>query len=248
MMAGSGRGCARHGRVSGHTGPVHTTARPPRPRAARRAARPAAQARRRPRARSCHFVVRRVGMKAGLLRVGSSNFRGMGGVGVILAILAFGGAVGGTAYISQQPEPIAVESPQSLVTDGSHSSPESAVKGFIGNVLLDNVPGACNYVLPDEQSTCNNDYAAQSSQGNSSDSVTGDVGVGNAVVNGSLALVPVVGKLCTSGSCQSTSGNGLPNGTSFQYAYEQAMNVNNNGNLFPCEELDGTWYVSIPSL
>lgn len=178
----------------------------------------------------------------------TNNLRGMGGIAAILAVLAYGGAIGGTIYISQQPGRIVTESPQSLLNDGNHRSPEAAVKGLFGNILLNNIPGACGYLLPDEQATCNNDYASQSSQGGSAPSTTGDLGVGNAIVSGSLALVPVVGKYCSSGSCQSLSGDGLPPGMSFQTAFKQAMNINNAGNLIPCEEVDGIWYVSFPNL
>ena len=178
----------------------------------------------------------------------TNNFRGMGGIAAILAVLASGGAIGGTVYISQQPGRIAAESPQNLVNDGNHSSPEAAVKGLLGNIMLGNIPGACGYLLPDEQSTCNNNYAIQSSQGDTTSSVTGDFGVGHAIIRGSVALVPVVGRFCSSGSCQSFSSDGLPSGMSFQTAFQQAMSMNNAVNLIPCEEINGTWYVSYPTL
>lgn len=175
------------------------------------------------------------------------NFRGTGGAAAIFAILAFGGALGGTVYISQQPDQVTVESPQSLVNDGNHGSPGAAAEGFLGNIMLDNAPGACSYVLPDEQSTCNS-ASATSSQGGSAVAITGNAGVGNAIISGTLALVPVIGRICSSGSCTSYSASGLPAGTSFQTAYEQAMNYNSAGNLIPCEEIDGAWYVSVPDL
>lgn len=145
------------------------------------------------------------------------------------------------------PRSIVIESPQSLVNDANHSSPEAAVKGFFGSALLGDGPGACGYLLPDEQGICNNTYA-QSSQGGSLWATTGAIGVGNAVMSGSLALVPIRGKLCTSGSCQSFVGDGLPVGTSFQNAFQQAMNQNSNSNLAPCERIGGAWYVDFPGL
>lgn len=173
----------------------------------------------------------------------TTNIRA-GSPAAVLAVVALGTATGGTLYMSQQPG-VAIESPQTLASEGSHSSPDSAVKGLLGNLLIGNIPGACGYLLPDEQSECNAAYAARGSQ----PSVTGSVGVGSAVVNGTLALVPVTGKICSAGRCVLPHATGLPPGASFLQAYRQAMGSSNgNGNLFPCDENDGVWYVSIPGL
>jgi hypothetical protein len=168
----------------------------------------------------------------------TTNFRA-GGITAIVAILALGSAAGGTIYISQQPRGGAIESPQNLAEEGGHNSPTAAAKGFFGDVLLGDMPGACSYMLPDEQGTCNL-LAPSGAQ----ESLAGSkVGTGNAVVNGTLALVPMIGKLCAAGKCISNSNNGLPRGMSFQAAFQQAMRT--TGNLVPCEEVGGLWYVSI---
>jgi MFS family permease len=178
----------------------------------------------------------------------TNNFRGTGGLAAVLAILAFAGAVGGTVSLSPQPELMPVESPQSLVNGGNHSSPEAAVKGYIGNALLGNAPGACSFVLPDEQAACLDSYVmAPSSEEGSTVPLTGSVGVRNAIIDGSLALVPVIGRLCSSGGCESFSGDGLPAGASFEAAFQQAMGSNDNANLLPSEEIEGSWYVSDPT-
>lgn len=172
------------------------------------------------------------------------NFRGLGGItAIIIAILAFGGALGGTAYIAQLPNPITIESPQNLITDASHASPEAAVKGMVGNILLSNRPGVCSYLLPGEQATCNADVFNSLGNGNTFTAYTGSVGVGNAVIKGNLALVPVIGRMCSSGTCSSVRGE-YPSGKSFQTAFQQTMSNDWNG-LIPCEEVAGSWYVDL---
>lgn len=185
---------------------------------------------------------------ANIDRSRTNNFRGMGGLGAVLAILAFAGAFGGTIYFSPQPKLMPVDSPQGLSINGNHSSPEATVRGFMGNVLLGNGPGACSYVLPDEQGTCNSDYVTSRNSPETSTTLTGSVRVENAVINGSLALVPLIGRLCSSDGCQSYSGNGLSAGISFQTAFQQALSTADSANLVPCEEIDGSWYVSVPDL
>jgi hypothetical protein len=177
----------------------------------------------------------------------TTNIRFAGGAAAALvAILAFAGATGGTIYISQQPHGIAMESPQNLANEGSHSSPDAAVEGFLGDALLNDGPGACSYLLPDEQNACNISYAS-SRNGESENPTDSVLGVGNEVISGTLALVPVIGKLCLAGSCQSNFNKGLPHGESFQAAFQQAMTTT-SGNLIPCEQTAGLWYVDFPGL
>jgi MFS family permease len=180
----------------------------------------------------------------------TTSFRLSGGIATVVAILALGGAAGGTIYVSQRTT-VMIESPQNLANDGNHSSPEAAVKGFLGDLFLGDMPGACGYLLPDEQSTCNQAYASSSSNASSTNSsFSGDTGVGNAIVNGTLALVPVVGRICSSGTCQSFFRNGLPPGMSFEAAFHEAMSSNQPAsfNLAACEEVGNSWYISSPGV
>lgn len=168
--------------------------------------------------------------------------RGTVGIAGIVALLALGMAIGGTLYFSVQDSFPVLESPQGLAADGSHSSPDAAVKGFTGDAFLGDGPGACGYVIPDEQQACIDAY----NQGNGQIPSTQGTSLGTAapVVNGALALVPIVGKLCESGSCQSFTATGLPPGNSFQQAFQHAYNT--NGNLMQCQEIGGAWYVVPP--
>ena len=168
---------------------------------------------------------------------------GIGGVAGIVALLTLGTAFGGTLYISQQTNGAVMESPPSLAAGGSLTSPGAAVKGFLGDELLGDSAGVCSYVLPDEQQTCvemaDGQTTIPSTQGTS-------LGTAQPIVNGTLALVPIVGKLCISGQCQTYTASGLTPGTSFQQAFQQAMNSSAGGNLIPCEEIGNSWYVSLP--
>lgn len=180
----------------------------------------------------------------------TTNFRGLGGIAAIIVVLASAGAIGGTAYISAQPDIIGIESPQSLANDAGHNSPEAAVKGFFGDYLLDDFVGACAYLLPSEQSTCYNNFT-QNTQGEKP-YVTGEIGVGNAITSGIYALVPVRGQICNHGvrralrGCKdsfSGNSNGLPTGMSFQSAFRQAVNGNGKIKFLACERDGNAWYV-----
>jgi hypothetical protein len=181
----------------------------------------------------------------------TARFHLAGGAAAIIAIVALGSAAVGTIYMSLQPGGISMEPLQNLTSQGNHNSPDGAVKGLFGDSVADDGPGLCSYLLPDEQGTCN---TAISQNTAAEPSAAGDkIGFGNSIVSGTLALVPVVGKFCESGNCESASGTGLPSGMSFQTAFQQAMSPNeddgNNGYLLmPCEEIDGLWYVSFPGL
>jgi MFS family permease len=154
----------------------------------------------------------------------------------LVALLALGGAVGGT--FAKLPNSGSPQAPSVLAAEGGHGSPQAAVKGFIGNALQNNWAGACNYEIPSGQSACSSDAPAQQS---------GYLAVGDGIISGQQALVPVSGTVCKYGDCETVSGNGIPAGTSFQAAYLQATNlVNQVPNLVACEEVGGKWYVEIP--
>jgi hypothetical protein len=155
----------------------------------------------------------------------------VGGLSLV-AVLALAGVAGGTVYLARNPG-----------TGGSHSSPAAAVEGFFGDALLNNWAGACSYQLPSEQSTCNFGVSMETTP-----QETGSIAAGNAIVDGTLALVPITGRLCNYGQCRTLSGNGLPPGATFQSAYAQAMNsANTTANLVPCEEVDNEWYIASPN-
>lgn len=152
----------------------------------------------------------------------------------LIAVLALVALVGGTAHMARDPGSTAVPTPAALAAQGGHSSPRAAVMGFFGNALLNNWASACSYLPPSEQGTCG-----------SSPTETGSMAVGNAIVDHTLALVPVTGKLCRYGQCATFHGNGLPTGETFQNAYTAAMDPTNTaGDLVPCQKVGREWYVN----
>jgi hypothetical protein len=157
----------------------------------------------------------------------------VGGLSLV-ALLALAGVAAGTIYLARSP---------GIAAEGGHNSPEAAVRGFFGDALLNNWRGACGYQLPSEQGTCNVGVSMGTAP-----QETGSVVAGNAIVDGTLALVPITGRLCNNGQCRTFSGNGLPSGATFQSAYAQAMNsANTTANLVPCEEVDNEWYIAAPN-
>jgi hypothetical protein len=195
-------------------------------------------------------------MSLNVNRSRTTVIRGFGGITGLLAFLALGGAVGGTAFISQQPNTISLESPQTLIPQGSNASPRAAIDGFFGDLLVGDVAGACGYVVPDLQQNCSTNYI-----NNPSDLPTppaGDsvyLGTGTPIVNGPLALVPIIGKECNSKTCQTSGTNGgLPAGMSFQDAFQQSVQNFRTGNIkplpngvffLPVEEVGTNWYITI---
>lgn len=152
----------------------------------------------------------------------------------LIAVLALILFAGGTAYMGRHHFSSALPTPATLATEGGHSSAQAAIKGFFGNALLNNWASACGYLPPTEQDTCGISYTE-----------TGRIAVGNAIVHGRLALVPITGKICRYGECRTFQGHGLQSGETFQNAYTAAMDPTNGaGDLAPCVKVGNKWYVN----
>jgi MFS family permease len=152
----------------------------------------------------------------------------------LIAALALVVVAGGTVYMARDPGSAVVPTPATLAAEGGHSSPRAAVMGFFGNAILNNWANACGYLPPSEQGACG-----------PSPTETGSIAVGNAIVDDTLALVPVTGELCRYGKCATFRGNGLLAGETFQNAYTAAMDPTNTaGDLVPCEKVGNEWYVN----
>ena len=152
----------------------------------------------------------------------------------LIAVLALVVFAGGTAYMARDHGSTAMPTPATLAAEGGHSSPRAAVMGFFGNALLNNWASACGYIPPSRQGTCG-----------SSPTETGSIAVGNAIVDDTLALVPVTGELCRYGECSTFHGDGLQAGETFQNAYTAAIDTTNTaGDFVPCEKVGNEWYVN----
>jgi hypothetical protein len=134
-------------------------------------------------------------------------------------------------------------------TAGS-ATPSDAVTGLIAGLLANSAHQACQYVLPSQQSACEagTDPAFLQITGYS-----GSATVVGQTVSGDEALVEVTGSLCVTKSGNSAgpqcAGNnsgstGMPTGTTtFADAYTAALTTPNLS-PFPCQLVDGKWYVS----
>ncbi len=136
-----------------------------------------------------------------------------------------------------------------------NDSPADAVDGFYQNELAGDwlaVPppfpsalhGVCSYVIPSAQDLCDAGTVGQGP-------ATGRVTVGQAVVSGDEALVPVTGNICAPSSpCVSNADptTGMPLGPSEFAADYQAAVANSTGSTtvlspMPVSEVNGQWYV-----
>ncbi len=134
-------------------------------------------------------------------------------------------------------------------TAGS-ATPSDAVTGLIAGLLANSAQQACQYVLPSQQSACEagTDPAFLAITGYS-----GSATVVGQTVSDDEALVEVTGSLCITKSGNSAgpqcAGNneastGMPSGTTtFASAYTAALTTPNLS-PFPCQQVDGKWYVS----
>jgi hypothetical protein len=178
------------------------------------------------------------------------NMTFKGGVLAVLAVLTLGGAFGWSAYLARQPDTIVMEGPDTLVAQGNHDSPEGVVKGVFGDILVGDLPGVCSYVLPNQQDACSNSVALQGLQDPAVMKST-SLGIGHAIISGNLALVPVIGKVCSSNTCHTYRHTGLPSGASFQAVFRQSMNparLRPDYNFIPCEKVDDSWYATVPGI
>jgi len=156
----------------------------------------------------------------------------------LVALVALIVAISGTLHMRANPGGSAPQNAAALAAEGGHSSPAAAVKGFFGNAFQNNWTDACGYEPPSEQASC--DYGA--SAGNPPE--FGTLAVGSALIEGTRALVPVSGRVCRSGECADFHGSGLPQGSTFDIAFADALDPpDSSANLVPCQEVGNKWYV-----
>ena len=137
--------------------------------------------------------------------------------------------------------------PPRTVTPG-HNSPEAAVDGLISDEMAGNFDGACGYFEPDFQPECQAFSGAESA-------VTGTFSIAGQAIQGTDALVSIVGSECQSGSgCSSNSDptTGMPPGAgTFASTYATALNdasLDNPTMTFSpvaCTEINGQWFVAV---
>lgn len=130
-----------------------------------------------------------------------------------------------------------LQSAPTLAAEGGHGSPEAAVEGYMGNLLLGR-SSVCGYRLPSEQSSCMPSIPGEA---------TGSLAVGNPIMEGDRALVPVTGPICLYSDCTKLQGDGIPQGYTFDTAYAGSADPLSTG-LFPCAEDAGKWYVDFSSI
>lgn len=153
---------------------------------------------------------------------------------VLAVIIAIAGGIFYTA--KQHGGAPALQSAATLAAEGGYGSPEAAVEGYMGNLLLGR-SSFCAYKPPSEQSSCGPVLAR----------ATGSLAVGNPIIEGVRALVPVTGPICLSSDCTKLQGDGIPHGYTFDTAYDESADPLSTG-LFPCVEDGGKWYVNFPSM
>ena len=118
--------------------------------------------------------------------------------------------------------------------------------GIVQAELAGNYTQACNYTVPDVQAQC----AQAAAQGGFS--FTGTYKIVNQLISGNEALVFITGSICDSngGGCTSNSdpSAGAPDSPAdFETAYQQALNANDAFSPVPCLQVNGLWYVNLPS-
>ncbi|MHB1788593.1 MAG: SGNH/GDSL hydrolase family protein [Acidimicrobiales bacterium] len=134
-----------------------------------------------------------------------------------------------------------------------HSSPQAAAVGFIQAALESDWGVACSYGLPDQQSLCTLGTLITGF------TATGDLQLGNTVVNGSQAIVASTGSVCITVNGTSQCGSnadpnaGLPgSGLSFAEAYAEELASPSSPSspgfwATACDEVGGQWYVDFGS-
>ena len=175
-------------------------------------------------------------------------------VAATIAALVVVGAVAGVVAVSGGSKPGA---------PGSAGSPSTAAAGLVDDLLAGNFRGMCAYEEPGAVAQCTSGVDQLSSVIDGkhvSYRVTGNLAVVDDVVEGDRALVALKGRVCigghvpgypAGGSCSvnANPSRGMPSATrSFQSAYAAAVADSNDAlSPLPMTELDGRWYVSLPS-
>jgi hypothetical protein len=140
-----------------------------------------------------------------------------------------------------------------LGLSGSANTPQAVAGDFVNNLLAGNYTQACKDVEPSGQGECSLVFLAISGLSQGKTVMSGHASVGDAVTQGSQALVSITGRVCglfvdstPTTSCQSmtNASEQLPR-TPAAFSAEWAQ-VNGNSSSFgpiPCEEIAGKWYV-----
>jgi hypothetical protein len=123
-----------------------------------------------------------------------------------------------------------------------YQSPDSAVAGYVGNLLADHPAAACRYTEPAEQAACTTGLDLFGGL----EQESGNWALGNGATSGDQAIVDVeYQQACVNGAnCLSNSNPnaGLPgNGLSFEAAFRRALNTLDYAT--DCVRIDGLWYV-----
>lgn len=179
--------------------------------------------------------------------IGRTTSASVSVAGTVLAVLASLASAGGTLYyVHHMPEIISPEPAAVLAAAGGHDSPSAAVSGFIGDTLLAAYTGMCSYYLPTQQHLC----LQHEPHGRAE---SGRAAIGEVIVNGTRAVVAVVGRICvltattqSRTSCLYNSSPYIGQGqdTTFTHAFNTATMASYRGMMWSCEEVRGAWYVA----
>ncbi len=160
-----------------------------------------------------------------------------GGLILVVAVLAI---VSGCSSSATPVSHGAIASP-------GHSTPEDAVDGYL-TAFMAGSSSWCSYIDPASQGTCE----AGLTEG--SVSSTGKFTIKSQVIEGTDALVSVVGSLCVHENIEETTTNycsnnsntdsGMPSGSlSFTDAYAAVTSAKSSVlSPVPCVEVNGLWY------
>lgn len=125
-----------------------------------------------------------------------------------------------------------------------HNTPQQAAAGVIHAELSGHWSQVCDYLSPNQRSSC------VSLKLSSSSTVKGKINVVGAVISGDLALVKVTGRICINGNgCVSNAdpSAGMPTSSeTFKQAYDNALNAGGLSPV-PCIKINGKWYVNSTS-
>lgn len=174
----------------------------------------------------------------------------------MLAAVLLVTACGGSPGASHQPPGHQPASSAAGLSDGSsspppqsppppgHQSPDSAVAGFVGNLLLGRTADACGYDAPSIRDLCTValDFAFDVGK------PSGSWSIGASVTSGPRAIVAVELRNACLGTWECVSNSnpdaGLPHaGFPFSAAYQSALTGSVPGYANDCVLIDGRWYV-----
>ncbi|MHB8288326.1 MAG: hypothetical protein ACYDEY_03660 [Acidimicrobiales bacterium] len=148
-----------------------------------------------------------------------------------------------------------------LLAGRSGNSPNTAVNNFTTAMFSDHSSSACSWVLPSQQPECRTAFTHAAGLGVHFPRIAVHLSVAHTQLQGSEALVVLVGRLCTSihrarsrrtCAANSNASMGLPSGNkNFQTAFSNVVHRTSGSDaylfIFPCRKQHGHWYIDFGS-